>query len=197
MPAVIALQDINQFAHRGPFKPKRAAKINLPVLSCASEAVIFRRKIGWQLLLGKAKRIEVSLYDAQRQLFTIGYRMPDAESPGRLDSSYYDLLASEARLTSFIAIAKGDVPETHWFHLGRLVTRTGATVGVRCTLHDLRHTFATLALKEGVHPKIVSERLGHATVGITLDLYSHVTPAIAREAADTVGSLILGPRGQA
>lgn len=61
-------------------------------------------------------------------------------------------------------------------------------------LHDLRHTFATLALKEGVHPKVVSERLGHATVGITLDLYSHVTPAIAREAADTVGSLILGPR---
>ena len=61
-------------------------------------------------------------------------------------------------------------------------------------LHDLRHTFATLALKEGVHPKIVSERLGHATVGITLDLYSHVTPAIAREAADTVGSLIFGLR---
>ncbi len=63
-------------------------------------------------------------------------------------------------------------------------------------LHDLRHTFATLALKEGVHPKIVSERPGHATVGITLDLYSHVTPAIAREAADTVGNLILGPRGR-
>jgi len=57
---------------------------------------------------------------------------------------------------------------------------------------DVRCTFASLvgdalALKEGVHPKIVSERLGHATVGITLDLYSHVTPAIAREAADTVG----------
>ncbi len=53
-------------------------------------------------------------------------------------------------------------------------------------LHDLRHTYATLALKGGVHPKIVSERLGHATVAITLDLYSHVTPAIAREAADVV-----------
>lgn len=53
-------------------------------------------------------------------------------------------------------------------------------------LHDLRHTYATLALKAGVHPKIVSERLGHATVGVTLDLYSHVTPAIAREAADAV-----------
>ena len=41
--------------------------------------------------------------------------------PGRLDASYYDLLASEARLASFIAIAKGDVPQSHWFHLGRLV----------------------------------------------------------------------------
>ena len=59
-------------------------------------------------------------------------------------------------------------------------------------LHDLRHTYATLALKGGVHPKVVSERLGHATVGITLDLYSHVTPAIGREAADVVASSIFG-----
>lgn len=59
-------------------------------------------------------------------------------------------------------------------------------------LHDLRHTFATLALKGGVHPKVVSERLGHATVGITLDLYSHVTPAIGRDAADVVASRIFG-----
>ena len=57
-------------------------------------------------------------------------------------------------------------------------------------LHDLRHTYATLALKAGVHPKVVSERLGHATVGITLDLYSHVTPAIARDAANVVAQSI-------
>ncbi len=62
------------------------------------------------------------LFDTQRQLFTIGYRLADAENPGRQDPSYYDLLASEARLASFIAIAKGDVPQTHWFHLGRSVT---------------------------------------------------------------------------
>src|SRR4029453_6322102 len=43
-------------------------------------------------------------------------------SGARLDGSFYDLLASEARLASFIAIAKGDVPESHWFHLGRLIT---------------------------------------------------------------------------
>jgi integrase len=57
-------------------------------------------------------------------------------------------------------------------------------------LHDMRHTYATLALKAGVHPKVVSERLGHATVGVTLDLYSHVVPSIAREAADVVASQI-------
>lgn len=57
-------------------------------------------------------------------------------------------------------------------------------------LHDLRHTYATLALKAGVHPKVVSERLGHATVGVTLDLYSHVMPSIARDAAELVASRI-------
>jgi cyclic beta-1,2-glucan synthetase len=62
------------------------------------------------------------LYDPQREIFSIGYRLGDAEGPGRLDPSYYDLLASEARLASFIAIAKGDVPQRHWFHLGRSVT---------------------------------------------------------------------------
>ncbi len=61
------------------------------------------------------------LYRADRQLFAIGYRLPDANGPGRLDASSYDLLASESRLASFFAIAKGDVPQSHWFHLGRLV----------------------------------------------------------------------------
>ncbi len=62
------------------------------------------------------------LYDAQRQLFAIGYRLADHGGPGRRDPSYYDLLASEARVASFLAIAKGDVSESHWFHLGRAVT---------------------------------------------------------------------------
>jgi cyclic beta-1,2-glucan synthetase len=62
------------------------------------------------------------LYDRRRRIFTIGYRLADAEGPGRPDASFYDLLASEARLASFVAIAKGDVPQHHWFHLGRLVT---------------------------------------------------------------------------
>jgi len=53
--------------------------------------------------------------------------------------------------------------------------------GVR--FHDLRHTHASLMLKQGIHPKIVSERLGHATIGITLDTYSHVMPGLQQAAA--------------
>ncbi|HEY0105264.1 MAG TPA: glucoamylase family protein [Rhizomicrobium sp.] len=58
------------------------------------------------------------LFDPDRQLLSIGYRMAD----GSLDSNFYDLLASEARLASFVAIAKGDLPAKHWFRLGRTLT---------------------------------------------------------------------------
>lgn len=60
------------------------------------------------------------LFDAQRLLFSIGYNTAE----GRLDSSFYDMLASECRLASFLAIAKGDVPQEHWFRLGRSITQT-------------------------------------------------------------------------
>jgi integrase len=53
----------------------------------------------------------------------------------------------------------------------------------RVRFHDLRHAHATLLLCQGVHPKVVSERLGHSTVGITLDIYSHVIPGMQAEAA--------------
>ncbi len=52
--------------------------------------------------------------------------------------------------------------------------------------HDLRHAHATMMLQQGVHPKIVSERLGHASIGITLDIYSHVLPSMQSEAADAI-----------
>ena len=58
------------------------------------------------------------LYDKRRKLFAIGYD----DRSGRLDGSRYDLLASEARLASFVAVAKGDVPTEHWFRLGRALS---------------------------------------------------------------------------
>src|SRR5207237_1320626 len=55
------------------------------------------------------------LYDEERRIFAVGYQVAER----RLDSSFYDLLASEARLTSFLAIARGDVPMEHWWALSR------------------------------------------------------------------------------
>ncbi len=61
------------------------------------------------------------LFDPNRQLLSIGYQVQE----NRLDGNFYDLLASEARLASFVAIAKGDVPARHWFRLGRTLTPVG------------------------------------------------------------------------
>jgi len=60
----------------------------------------------------------------------------------------------------------------------------------RLTLHGLRHTHATLGLSAGVHVKVMSERLGHSTVAMTLDVYSHVIPAMQADAADRIAALI-------
>lgn len=60
----------------------------------------------------------------------------------------------------------------------------------RIRFHDLRHTHATLALAAGIHPKVVSERLGHASITITLDTYSHAIPAMQETAASLVASLV-------
>lgn len=60
----------------------------------------------------------------------------------------------------------------------------------RVRLHDLRHGHATLLLRQNIHPKIVSERLGHSTIGLTLDTYSHVIPGMQEEAAERIDSVL-------
>jgi site-specific recombinase XerD len=54
----------------------------------------------------------------------------------------------------------------------------------------LRHSAATLLLEKGIHPKIVSDMLGHNQVGITLNLYSHVTPTMQKQAAEAMDALL-------
>ena len=88
-----------------------------------SMATLVRRL---QALADEAQRLVAAmdfgfLFDPVRKLFSIGFRVRE----GTLDPSYYDLLASEARLTSFVAIAKGDVEADHWFRLGRGLTPVG------------------------------------------------------------------------
>ena len=87
-----------------------------------------RQRLNWRLAAiesssrAMAEAMQFAfLLDPERGLLSIGYRPAD----GTLDPSCYDLLASEARLASFVAIAKGDVPARHWFRLGRPVTSIG------------------------------------------------------------------------
>jgi len=69
----------------------------------------------------------------------------------------------------------------------RIIQRTSLP---RIRFHDLRHSHATQMLAAGVHPKIASGRLGHSTIGVTLDLYSHVMPGMQADAAERVDEAI-------
>ncbi len=85
------------------------------------------------------------LYHRKRHLFHIGYRVAEQE----LDAGFYDLLASESRLTSLLAIAKGDVPVSHWASLGRPFYAVGKTAGLRSWSGSMfEYLMPTLVLHE-------------------------------------------------
>lgn len=63
----------------------------------------------------------------------------------------------------------------------------------RIPLHGLRHTWATLAMRAGVHPRVVQERLGHSTIAVTLGIYSHVAPVMHEDAAELVAGMFRRP----
>lgn len=62
----------------------------------------------------------------------------------------------------------------------------------RIRFHDLRHSYASIALARGLHPKVVQEAMGHSTIAVTMDLYSHVVPSLQREAAKEMGAALFG-----
>jgi hypothetical protein len=75
-------------------------------------------------------------------------------------------------------------------------TRLAAHAGLPpIRLHDLRHSTASILLARGVHPKVVSEPLGHATIALTLDTYSHVIPSLHEEAAGVMAAAVLDSAG--
>ncbi|GAI95336.1 unnamed protein product [marine sediment metagenome] len=80
------------------------------------------------------------------------------------------------------------LPNTVTHNWIKLARRAGLN-GIR--LHDARHTHASLILKQGVHPKIVQERLGHTSIQVTLDTYSHVAPGLQQIAAETFDNIVL------
>lgn len=92
---------------------------------------------------------------------------------------------------------KEDGTSLHPDETSKRFNRLVASVAVpRIRFHDMRHTWATTALAAGVHPKIVAERLGHGSIQITLDTYSHVMPQQDRAAGELVASLYRSAGGQ-
>ena len=77
----------------------------------------------------------------------------------------------------------------------RAWTKLAASAGVKVIrLHDARHTHASIMLKQGIHPKIVQERLGHASIQMTLDTYSHVAPGLQQAAAESFDRMVFPRR---
>ncbi|HEY6592851.1 MAG TPA: site-specific integrase, partial [Asanoa sp.] len=85
-------------------------------------------------------------------------------------------------------------PDTLTARFNRLVDRAGLP---KIRLHDVRHTYATVALDAGVNPKIVSERIGHASLAFTLQVYTHRSEGRDRDAAAAVAALIMPGAQQA
>jgi integrase len=84
----------------------------------------------------------------------------------------------------------------HPQYLSRTLAGYSTELGLpRLTAHGLRHTSATLMLANGVPPKVAAERLGHADPTLFMNLYSHVTPTMQREAAEKIGKILFSKRG--
>ncbi len=93
-----------------------------------------------------------------------------------------------------LVFTQPDGSPVHPDFLSQTFDRSVKRLGLpRIRFHDLRHTHATLGLAAGVPAKVMSERLGHASVAFTLDVYTHAVPSLSAEAAQQVSDLIFGP----
>ena len=114
------------------------------------------------------------------------------EAPLKTKNAYRTLPLAEDTV-SILLEQKEKVGGSPWVFpspTGRPISPDSVLPRVR--FHDLRHTFATLALQNGVDVKTVSGMLGHFSAGFTLDTYAHVTTASQRQAAKTMGSVLSG-----
>ena len=103
------------------------------------------------------------------------------------------LLVGPAYQDHDLVFARPDGKPVHPEYLSRTFDRVLRAAGLRVIrFHDLRHTHATLLLKAGVPVKVVSERLGHASPGFTLNVYQHVLPGMQAAAAVTFSRLLAG-----
>ena len=103
--------------------------------------------------------------------------------------SLYLIIGSVLSLDDFVFGDEADQPIDP-STLSHVFSRIVKMPGLDVPFHDLKHSCATLMLGAGIHPKVVREMLGHSSIQITLDTYSHTVPGMQKSAAERIGSLL-------
>ena len=144
-----------------------------------------------------------------KPVFAWGYGLPKTKAGKRsiaLDKGTVDVLKARRQTWAAEKVKAGQVyndedlvfckadgsrldPDVVSLAFERLVAKSGLP---KIRFHDLRHTHATLGLAAHIHPKVMSERLGHSSITVTLDLYSHAVPALGADAADKIAAVVNG-----
>jgi integrase len=154
------------------------------------DAAVIRVTGSLQRVAGKLRVVEPKSARGRRTV-SIPATVVEVLRQHRKEQAERRLLLGEAWTDSDLVIERGDGkprdPDTitHYFVD---VAKVAKVSGLR--FHDLRHAYATSLLRGGVHPKVVSEALGHASTSFTMDVYSHVVPSMQEAAAETIGKAL-------
>jgi integrase len=131
--------------------------------------------------------------DTSRRTIALGASCTDALRHHKAKQSERRLLLGAGWVTSDgdLVFDRGEGGALHPDSVDTMFRRTVVRLGLpRIRVHDLRHTMATLALAEGLHPKVVQERLGHSSIAMTLDRYSHISTELQRDGAARLDAVI-------
>jgi integrase len=161
--------------------------VPLQRLTAAQVNAVYAMLLG-RLAPGTVRQVHAVLHRALEAAVRWAYvvrNVADAADPPTPTRKREIRTWTAGELAGLLAAAEGHQASDAF---SRLVKRSGVPrIG---GIHALRHGWATLALQAGVHPKVVAERLGHASVRITLDTYSHVAAGMQEDAAATVARLV-------
>jgi integrase len=155
-----------------------------------TDAGVLRITGSLQRVGGKLRVVEPKTPRARRTV-AIPRSVMDVLKSHRKEQTERRLLLGEGWTDSDLVVERGDGqprdPDTITHYFADIATQVKMP-GIR--FHDLRHAYATSLLRGGVHPKIVSEALGHASTAFTLDTYSHVVPSMQEAAAEAIGAAL-------
>jgi integrase len=151
-----------------------------------TEGTVVRVTGSVQRVAGKLVRVDPKTQRARR---TVGLPEPVADRlrHHRKEQTERRLALGKSWADNGLVLERGDGGAVDPDHLTHGVHKLGEAQGFKgLRLHDLRHAYASTLLRHGVHPKIVSEALGHASAAFTMDVYQHITPTLQRAAADAI-----------